>query len=157
MEKKNKKNLIEVTPKKAFKNLMILILLLINIPLFSFKEDSKKLIIEKNIFIDDCSKDDIYQYEYNNICYISCPRGTQVSKTNKNICEKKSQMISEIKATNKTYEINNSSSFLHNIFIKAKLRKMQLIIILPIKTLFYNILNLFKKIDFGEFPLGIFI
>ena len=125
MEKKNNKSLIEVTPKKALKNLMILILL-INIPLFSFKGGSKKLIIEKSIFIDDCSKDDIYQYEYNNICYISCPRGTQISKTNKNLCEIKSKMISEIKATNKTYEINNSSSSLNNIFIKAKLRKMQL-------------------------------
>ena len=125
MEKKNNKSLIEVTPKKAFKNLMILTLLLINIPLFSLKEDSKKLIIEKNIFIDDCSKDDIYQYEYNNICYISCPRGTQVSKTKKNLCEKKYQMISEIKATNKTYGINNSSSSLNSIFNKAKLRKME--------------------------------
>ena len=52
MEKKNNKSLIEVTPKKALKNLMILILL-INIPLFSFKGGSKKLIIEKSIFIDD--------------------------------------------------------------------------------------------------------
>jgi hypothetical protein len=120
-EKRNNNNLFEATPKKTFKNLIIFTLLLINIPLFT----SKKLIIEKNIFIDDCSKDDIYQYEYNNICYISCPRGTQVSKTNKNLCENKYQMLIEINATNKTYEINNSSSSLNNIFNKVKLRKLQ--------------------------------
>ena len=125
MEKRNNNNLIEVTPKKELKNLIILTLLLINIPSLTSKEISKKLIIEKNTFIDDCSKDDIYQYEYNNICYILCPRGTQVSKTNKNLCENKYKMINEIKAKNKSYEINNSSSSLNNIFNKANLRKMQ--------------------------------
>ena len=125
MEKR--KNLIEFTPKKSFKNLMILTLLLINLPLFAFKEDSKKLIIEKNIFIDDCSKDDIYKYEYNNICYISCPKGTQVSKNNTNLCEKKYQKENNVNATNKTYEyeINNSSTSLNSILNEAKLRKMQ--------------------------------
>ena len=123
MEKEKGKNnsLLEAAPKKAIKALITFTLLLINIPLF----DSKKLIIEKNKFIDDCSKDDIYQYEYNNICYISCPKGTQVSKSNKHLCENKYQMLSEIKATNKTYEINNSSSSLNSIINKAILRKMQ--------------------------------
>jgi hypothetical protein len=123
MEKEKGKNNTqpEAAPKKAIKTLITFTLLLINIPLF----DSKKLIIEKNIFIDDCSKDDIYQYEYNNKCYISCPKGTQVSKSNKHLCENKYQMLSEIKATNKTYEINNSSSSLNIIINKEKLRKMQ--------------------------------
>ena len=104
---------------------MIFTILLINIPLFRFKEAPKKLIIEKNILIDDCSKDDVYKYEYNNICYTSCPRGTQVSKNNKNLCENKYQMSNTINITNNRYEINNSSSSVNNILNKAEFRKLQ--------------------------------
>ena len=35
-----------------------------------------KLIVEKKLCIDNCINDDIYKYEYNNICYKNCPRGT---------------------------------------------------------------------------------
>ena len=35
-----------------------------------------KLIKEKNQCIDNCYKDDIYKYEYNDNCYINCPDGT---------------------------------------------------------------------------------
>ena len=35
-----------------------------------------KLIKELNKCIDNCTKDDIYKYEFNNICYKSCPYGT---------------------------------------------------------------------------------
>ena len=33
--------------------------------------ETRKIIVEKKICIDDCSKDDTYIYEYNNICYSS--------------------------------------------------------------------------------------
>ena len=36
-------------------------------------EISNKLIKEKNKCVSDCSKDDYFQYEYNNICYTNCP------------------------------------------------------------------------------------
>ena len=46
-----------------------------------------KIIKDKNKCIDDCSKDDIYKYEYNNICYQYCPNDTYVLEDNKdNIC-----------------------------------------------------------------------
>ena len=35
-----------------------------------------KLIKDLNKCIDNCTKDDIYKYEFNNICYKSCPYGT---------------------------------------------------------------------------------
>ena len=35
-----------------------------------------KVIEEKNRCIDDCKNDDVYKYEYNNICFEKCPNGT---------------------------------------------------------------------------------
>jgi len=39
-------------------------------------ENYNKLITEKNKCINDCKRDNIYKYEYNNFCYIECPKGT---------------------------------------------------------------------------------
>ena len=47
---------------------------------------TNKLIKELKKCIDDCSKDDTYQYEYNNKCYTSCPDGTTSSINNEFIC-----------------------------------------------------------------------
>ena len=41
--------------------------------------NNNKLIKEKKKCIDKCSKDNIYIYEYNNICYKQCPNGTKES------------------------------------------------------------------------------
>ena len=35
-----------------------------------------KLILGKKKCIDRCDNDDIYKFEYNNICYEDCPNGT---------------------------------------------------------------------------------
>ena len=40
-----------------------------------------KLIKEKKKCIDDCKKDNIYQYEYNNTCYLQCPNGTNETES----------------------------------------------------------------------------
>ena len=45
-----------------------------------------KSIISKRKCINDCSKDDYYKYEYQDICYDKCPTNTN-SKTNSFICE----------------------------------------------------------------------
>ena len=39
-------------------------------------EKYNKLIKEKNRCIDNCEKDKIYKYEFNNTCYEQCPNGT---------------------------------------------------------------------------------
>ena len=49
---------------------------------------NKNFIIEKNKCIDNCKNDDTYKYEYNNLCYFSCPNGTHSSSNNKYICLK---------------------------------------------------------------------
>ena len=43
--------------------------------------------MKKTICIDNWINDDYYQYEYNSICYHSCPDGTHRSKNNDNLCE----------------------------------------------------------------------
>ena len=51
-----------------------------------FNESQTKFIINKITFIDNCINDDKYKYEYNNICYESCPKGTSVILNNY-LCE----------------------------------------------------------------------
>ena len=56
-----------------------------------------KLIQEKKRCIDDCKKDNIYQYEYHNKCYKKCPTGTKSSINNAYICEDLKPMNEEEK------------------------------------------------------------
>ena len=54
-------------------------------------EQYNKLIQNKSKCIDDCTKDDIYKYNYKNICFQECPSGTLTINETDYIC----------------YEINN--------------------------------------------------
>ena len=54
-------------------------------------EKYNKLIQNKSKCIDDCTKDDIYKYNYKNICFQECPSGTLTINETDYIC----------------YEINN--------------------------------------------------
>ena len=46
-----------------------------------------KLINEKKKCIDNCIYDDIYNYEYNNICYEICPNDAYSTNNNTKLCE----------------------------------------------------------------------
>ena len=46
-----------------------------------------KLIKEKNKCIDNCTKDDIYIFEYNEICYEVCPNNTYLAIDNSYLCQ----------------------------------------------------------------------
>ena len=46
-----------------------------------------KIINDKKICLDECFKDEIYRYEYNNLCYKECPMETVSSSSNKYLCE----------------------------------------------------------------------
>jgi surface protein len=51
---------------------------------------SYKYINEKNKCINNCQNDDSYKYDYNDICYLSCPNGTYSFDHNQNcisLCE----------------------------------------------------------------------
>ena len=45
-------------------------------------EGYNKLILDKKKCVNECSKDDIYKYEFNNICVKNCPDGTFVGENN---------------------------------------------------------------------------
>ena len=96
---------------KLQNNLLILILIImINCNLLTSKikkDEYSKFIIAKNKFIDNCTKDDTYKYEYNNICYKSCPRKTKNTLNNKYLCEKINPK-SKMQKTNKKIKSNNS-------------------------------------------------
>ena len=53
-----------------------------------FALTQSQLIVKKNICIDFCYNDDIYKFEYNNLCYQSCPNGTHNLSFKDYICEK---------------------------------------------------------------------
>ena len=52
-----------------------------------FMNEDNKFIIEERKCIDNCSKDDIYKFEYDNICYKTCPYRTHSISEDKYICE----------------------------------------------------------------------
>ena len=47
----------------------------------------KKFILNKTKCINNCNEDDIYQHEYQNTCYESCPNKTKPSKNDIFLCE----------------------------------------------------------------------
>ena len=58
-------------------------------------EKYKNIIFEKNKCVDECKNDDIYIYEYNNICYKNCPNETIINESD-NICYNKQIIDSTI-------------------------------------------------------------
>ena len=52
------------------------------------ENQNNKIIKDKNICTENCTKDDTYKFEYNNICYDICPNGTHISNDNNYLCEK---------------------------------------------------------------------
>ena len=72
-------------------------------------QNSYKFFHDKNECIDDCSKDDKYLFEYNNVCYESCPTGTCSSPTNEFLCEYNNGLFD-----NEYHRISNFFEFLNN-------------------------------------------
>ena len=56
----------------------------------------QKVKFQTDICIDSCSSSD-YKYEYNNVCYEECPKGTNSSLFNLYLCEKN---IFDVSTTN---------------------------------------------------------
>ena len=77
-----------------------------------------KIIIEKQSCVSNCFKDDIYNFEYKEICYTQCPNGTKISYNNTYLCIDDRPVgnteiafksdISILEETNKTNVIQNS-------------------------------------------------
>ena len=52
-----------------------------------FTQTNTKIIKEKNICISECSNDNDYEYEFENLCYEKCPNNTHISSYNDHLCE----------------------------------------------------------------------
>mgnify|MGYP002623978106 CR=1 FL=1 len=102
--------------------------------------DYNKLIKEKKECTNDCSKDNIYKYEYNNECYSSCPEDTIISSNNNLLCEKidnhnESEIETEIETIPKNCSLNdyfigncvlnNLSLFQQKEFIKYLIQEIE--------------------------------
>ena len=66
-------------------------------------------MLKKKKCIDECKKDDVYQNEFNSICYINCPNGTYA---NNYICIKETDIEtnSDIDIDKETQNVKNSDS-----------------------------------------------
>ena len=73
-----------------------------------FTNHNNKIIFKKNLCISDCKNDDIYRFEYNNLCYESCPNNTHISLNNEYLCEID---IFENETNAQTIETNNITNF----------------------------------------------
>ena len=52
-----------------------------------FLNIENKFLLQDNKCIDNCTKDEKFRYEYNYICYESCPKRTNVITENKYLCK----------------------------------------------------------------------
>ena len=68
-----------------------------------------KLIEDKNKCIDNCKNDNIYKFEYDNKCYISCPNGTFANQSNNDniYCLNKNPILIRDKIENIINEIKS--------------------------------------------------
>ena len=69
-----------------------------------FKNVENKFIMEEIRCIDNCANDNLYKFEYNNICYKSCPKRTNIISDNTNLCK---DLFCE-KKDNKYYNFNQT-------------------------------------------------
>ena len=71
-------------------------------------DEYNKLIIEKNKCIDYCENDNIYQYEYNNLCYKHNPNITNKNESIYNASTEKNNINTS------SYIINDQSNIINN-------------------------------------------
>ena len=77
-----------------------------------FNKEIKIKINENNTCSFDCINDEVYKFEYKNICYKSCPNGTHNSTSNNFICEE--DTINDIIESNICNNSCTAISFLNN-------------------------------------------
>ena len=95
----------------------------------------KKFIIEENKCLVNCHDDNIYKFEYNKICYETCPDGTNAPLTNSFLCQnitfetltnKIDKIEEEIKECNIIDFFNNLCKMSDNKEVNIKNIKAQL-------------------------------
>ena len=89
-----------------------------NCPYIELINKEYKIIIQKKMFIANCSTDDIYKFEYNKICYESCPKRISKQIYNSSLCQ---DLNCTIYNFNQTECINNipQGYFLNDSFLRT--------------------------------------
>ena len=80
-------------------------------------EKYNKLITNEKKCIDECKKDRIYKYEYNNECYKECPKGTYLANETDYICNDSNLVTNSIVSNSISYT-DEKSSYLPEITFK---------------------------------------
>ena len=72
--------------------------------------ESKKIILEKKTCVLDCVENNLYKFEYNKICYKSCPNGTYNSLNNTYLCEANDSTFENYFNSNTSFPITSDYS-----------------------------------------------
>ena len=60
---------------------------IINNSSIKYEKRKRKIIYDNRYCVDDCQKNEIYKYEFDNFCYKNCPFGTHSNINNSYLCE----------------------------------------------------------------------
>ena len=124
-----------------------------------FTKDKQMKINKDKKCIVDCVNDDIYRYEYNNICYKTCPNGTYSSLFNNYICiEECPYDLPYLKDNNECVKNCNASELFNNkcrlinvnIQLKVEDKKDTIINNIKEQILHGELDNILSSIDKGE-------
>ena len=80
-------------------------------------QKKKKIIPNRNICVNNCLEDDIYSYEFKNICYEQCPNGTNKSLSEGFKCEIECPENLSFEKNDECFSDCNAQEFLNKLCI----------------------------------------
>ena len=101
-----------------------------------------KLINEKARCIDKCENDNIYKYEYDNICFEKCPKGTIKSSRIYHCLGNKNIYLNDIKTNEDIYH-----QLIDNIINNIDMSKGEEMIYEGLNNFFFHITNVENELD----------
>ena len=107
--------------------------------------DYSKLVIEKRKCIDQCQNDNNYKYEYNNICYQTCPKGTIISSIDYHCLGEKNIYLNEIRNNEVIYQ-----KLKENIIDKCNMTKGQEMTYEGLNDFLFHITSTENELDILE-------
>ena len=108
-------------------------------------DDYQKLVREKSKCIDKCENDDTYQYEYDNICYTKCPKGTIRSSLNYHCLGEKNILQNQIRNNEDIYQ-----QLMDNIINQCDMSKGEEMVYQGDNNSFFHITSIENELDILE-------
>ena len=135
-----------INTSKALKISQYIQSIKINCSNICFQNNNHKIIIEKNICVDNCTEDPIYKFDYKDVCYEICLNKNHNFSETGHLCEREEEIIYDIISDN----IIISDSIFTDIITTGELNALKEIILdnnLPKDEI---ILNLKKALESGS-------